>query len=232
MFLVPNESRSMVKQTLCPQSEGKFDLWVRNLGKVMLANRERYGLTEAQVTRLEELVAQWDEDYEAAERARDTARGATEKKNETRKTLTGEVRLLARLIQANPDVTDEARRDAGLPVHKTHRTPAGTPKSAPMCQVIATDRLEHMVSCVDSLAPTRQAKPHGVASCQIYVAIGDAAPKASEYNLAGVATRTPHKVTFRDADGGKTAHYLLRWANAKGQTGPWSHGVSATIPAV
>ncbi|APZ96302.1 hypothetical protein [Fuerstiella marisgermanici] len=222
----------MAKRSLVPTSEGKFSLWIRTLAKILLANPELYGLTEAQVTKLSELVAQWDEDYEAAERARDIARGAVEKRKETRRVLTEEARMLARLVQANPNVTDEARRDAGLPVHKTHRTPASTPKSAPMCQVIATDRLEHMVSYVDSLTPTRRAKPDGVASCQIYVAIGDAAPNASDYVLAGVATRTPHKVTFKEDDGGKTAHYLLRWANAKGDTGPWSHGVSATIPAV
>ena len=33
------------------------------------------------------------------------------------------------------------------------------------------------------------------------------------------------------ADGGKTAHYLFRWANTRGEPGPWSETISATIGA-
>ena len=36
----------------------------------------------------------------------------------------------------------------------------------------------------------------------------------------------------RGEDGGKLAHYLLRWVNTKGETGPWGQVASATIPAV
>jgi len=33
------------------------------------------------------------------------------------------------------------------------------------------------------------------------------------------------------ADAGKTAYYALRWENTRGETGPWSDVVSATILA-
>jgi hypothetical protein len=36
---------------------------------------------------------------------------------------------------------------------------------------------------------------------------------------------------FDGADGGKTAHYMLRWINSRAETGPWSQTVSATIGA-
>jgi hypothetical protein len=36
----------------------------------------------------------------------------------------------------------------------------------------------------------------------------------------------------RDApDGDKKAHYLLRWVNTRGDKGPWSETVTATIAA-
>ena len=36
---------------------------------------------------------------------------------------------------------------------------------------------------------------------------------------------------FAGADGGKNAHYMLRWINAKGEKGPWSETASGTISA-
>ena len=36
---------------------------------------------------------------------------------------------------------------------------------------------------------------------------------------------------FDGADGGKQAHYMLRWVNTRGETGPWSETATATIGA-
>jgi len=52
--------------------------------------------------------------------------------------------------------------------------------------------------------------------------------KNAEWRMANEgneATRQPV------ADAGKTAHYMLRWESARGETGPWSETASATIGA-
>jgi hypothetical protein len=36
---------------------------------------------------------------------------------------------------------------------------------------------------------------------------------------------------FTGPDGGKTAHYMLRWLSTRGEAGPWSETASATIGA-
>jgi hypothetical protein len=53
---------------------------------------------------------------------------------------------------------------------------------------------------------------------------------------AGLADNTPHQFTpytadFDGADGAKQAHYMLRWVNTRGETGPWSETATATIGA-
>lgn len=48
---------------------------------------------------------------------------------------------------------------------------------------------------------------------------------------AALDTRTPYTLDFDGPDGGKNAHYMLRWLNAKGQKGPWSETATATIGA-
>ena len=65
------------------------------------------------------------------------------------------------------------------------------------------------------------------------MAVADHAPANPEdYRLACVATRDNAEVSFKAEDGGKNAHYLLRWVNTRGETGPWSPVFSGTIPAV
>jgi hypothetical protein len=44
-------------------------------------------------------------------------------------------------------------------------------------------------------------------------------------------TRSPYVLDFSGSDGAKNAHYILRWVNTRGQKGPWSETVSATIGA-
>ncbi|MCK4659314.1 MAG: hypothetical protein KAV82_07300 [Phycisphaerae bacterium] len=38
-------------------------------------------------------------------------------------------------------------------------------------------------------------------------------------------------VGYSDADGGQTAHHMLRWIGTTGEKGPWSETASATIGA-
>jgi len=42
-------------------------------------------------------------------------------------------------------------------------------------------------------------------------------------------TATPYLLLHDPAEGGKLAHYLLRWVNSSGEPGPWSETVTATI---
>ena len=44
-------------------------------------------------------------------------------------------------------------------------------------------------------------------------------------------TASPHTVEYDGADGGKTAHYMLRWVKKNDAKGPWSETISVTITA-
>lgn len=53
----------------------------------------------------------------------------------------------------------------------------------------------------------------------------------SELEFLAVGTRAPYTRDYAGAQGGKPAHYMLRWVNSKGETGPWSETATATIGA-
>jgi hypothetical protein len=46
-----------------------------------------------------------------------------------------------------------------------------------------------------------------------------------------VDTRAPYTRDYDGAQGNKPAHYMLRWVNSRGEVGPWSATVTATIGA-
>jgi hypothetical protein len=51
------------------------------------------------------------------------------------------------------------------------------------------------------------------------------------FRFVALDTKTPYTLDFDAADGGKNAHYLLRWVNSTGQKGPWSETTSVTVGA-
>ena len=92
------------------------------------------------------------------------------------------------------------------------------------------DRLLHVIHFSDELTPTRKAKPKGTMGAEVWVKVGDPAPvDESELTFLTLHTRTPYTAKYVGADANKTAHYMLRWVNTRGQKGPWSETASATI---
>ena len=49
--------------------------------------------------------------------------------------------------------------------------------------------------------------------------------------VVAVDTRSPYTRDYPGSEGGKQAHYMLRWVNTRGETGPWSETATATIGA-
>ncbi|MEZ6124722.1 MAG: hypothetical protein R3C49_16360 [Planctomycetaceae bacterium] len=223
----------VLKTGTVPGSQADFELFVQNLVKQLQDHPDAYHVNAAFVTQLANGFADLRAGILQATEARDAARAATEAKDAVRATLEELTRTIVRLIQADPSVTDEAKLEAGIRPHKTSRTPVPPPHTAPVGNVMATDRLEHTLYISDAATPTRRARPAGVSGCELYLCVADQAPTdPAMYRLLRFATRTPETITFDAADGGKTANYLLRWMNGKGEFGPWSQVVSATIPAV
>ncbi|QEG21481.1 hypothetical protein [Mariniblastus fucicola] len=219
--------------TTIPNSEADFLIWSKQFVSQVSANPELYFLEADRVTELETELAQYQTAFDDAVKARDESLAATRHKTTLRKAFENNTRVAAKMIQANDKVTDADREAAGVHVAKHSRTPVSVPTTFPVGFVMATDRLEHTLSFSDSDTPTRRARPAGATGCEVYLFVGDDTPQsASKYSFRMLATRSPQRITFTDEQAGKTANYLLRWVNSKGENGPWSQIISATIPAV
>jgi hypothetical protein len=88
-------------------------------------------------------------------------------------------------------------------------------------------RLEHTISFTDQDGSV--AKPDGVRGCQIWFKIGEPAIDPSELSYMTTDTASPFTYQYNGVNAGKTVYYWLRWENTRGETGPWSDVVMATI---
>ena len=221
------------RSKVLPNAEGELTQYAENFVKQMTDHTAEYQLTAEELKQVQDAVSEWINRADEATTARDAARAATEAKDSARSVLEETLRTRITLIQANPAISEQAKQVAGIRPHKATRTPVPAPHTSPIGSVISSDQLTHTLFISDAATPTRRARPAGVSGCEIYVFVGNEAPADPKaFRMVRFGTRSPEEISFQANDGGKTAHYLLRWMNSKGETGPWSTIISATIPAV
>lgn len=215
-----------------PGSDAEFNSWQDNFVTYANANLAALGLTAPDLVPVTDAQAIWTAAYPAHITAQQAAQGATQTKNNARDNYVAAVRPLVNQLQASSEVDDAERANLGITVPDSEPTPTGPPTTRPLVALDCGQRLQHTISFMDESTPTSKAKPPGVLGAEIWVKIGDPAPiDPNELTFLSVDTRTPYLANYAGADGGKNAHYMLRWINAKGEKGPWSETASGTISA-
>jgi hypothetical protein len=214
-----------------PSSDAEFRTWLQNFLAYANANLAALGLVAADLAPLQTGFTTWETAYADHTSAQAAGLAARQAKDDIRRDVTTLARGLGQRLQSAPTVLDSQRQSLGLNVRSTTRTTSGEPTSRPVATVDTSQRLQHTISFVDELSPTSKAKPTGVSGCEVWVKIGTAPADPSELSYLATDTRTPYTAVFDGSDGGKMANYMLRWVNTRGERGPWSQTVSATITA-
>lgn len=214
-----------------PSGDADFNTWQQNFVTNLSANPSDFGLLLADVAPLTTQQGVWANAYAANQTAQQNARAASQAKEAARDDYEKALRSIARRIQANDAVTNDQRARLNLTVPTGTRTSAGAPQSRPVALVDTSQRLRHTINFMDEATPNSRAKPEGVAGCEIWNKVGEAPAGPSQMSYLGTDTRTPYMVEYDEADAGKAAYYMLRWVNGKGEQGPWSQTISATITA-
>ena len=229
-----------------PDGDARFDAWQSNFVTYVNDHLADLGLLAADVAGLNGSAASWSSDYPAHGAAQSAARAATEAKQRARNQLKAMIRPLVRRLQAESQVDDGERAAMGITVPDRVATPTGAPVTRPLVRVDSGQRLRHTIHFADEATPTRRAKPSGVMGVEIWVHLaeasagdaglgegaggpGEGAGAPGALRFLSMDTRTPHVAEYKGADGGQTAHYMLRWVATTGEKGPWSETASATV---
>jgi hypothetical protein len=149
--------------------------------------------------------------------------------------LEPEARRIAAFIQTYPKTTNADRAEMGITVRDTSPSPAPAPTSRPLALVESGQRLTHQLRLVDESTPTRRARPKGVLGAEVWVKLVDADSPAptdpAALTFLTMTTKPSFRAEFKAGEGGKTAVYMARWVNTRGEKGPWSEVTTATVAA-
>jgi hypothetical protein len=211
-----------------PSADADFDIWQQNFYSYVNAHLSELGLSVSDLAPLTSAQTSWQNAFSANLAAQAAALGTRQGKDTARDNFESLTRSFVRRVQAIPTVTDAARASMNITVARD-RAPATAPATRPVVSINTDQRLRHTVNFVDETTPNGKGKPDGVTGCEIWNKVGDAPAGPSQLTYLGTDTRTPYVAEYDESDAGKVAHYMLRWVNSKGETGPWSQTVNATI---
>jgi hypothetical protein len=215
-----------------PQPDEDFDNLMNLFVPYAAGHAVALGIPAGMATGLTGALDLWNDAFPAHKTAQTAAQTATTIKNTTRSDLTARARPAIQIIQNNPAVSDDVRVEMGLPILDKTPTRPAVPTTRPVAIVDTRQRLQHVISWRDETTVKGKAKPPGVRGAQIWHFVGPTPPgDPGEFEFVALDTATPYLLEYEAADAGKLASYLLRWENTRGEFGPWSETVSATIPA-
>ena len=214
-----------------PRADADLGPWATKLAAGCAAHATVLGFTTPETTALTTAAENWNDAYPAHLAAQTAANTAKATKDAARVTFETLARAANAKVQAKTGVNADLKTELGLPVYDDTPTRVAVPTSRPTLDVDSSQRLQHTLRYRDEATPTSRAKPAGVAACEVWLFIGTTAPAGPDaMHLQAVDKSTPYLMEFDSADAGKTAWWALRWVNTKGEHGPWSATVSATIP--
>ncbi len=219
-----------------PGSDTEFLAWVTNFASYASAHFAELGIVAADMAPINDGLLGFNAGMQENVTAQQTAQSVRQAKDDSRDVLESAVRQLVRQLQASGDVDDAERAALGITVpDRVQTSGAGDMTTRPIGMVDTSQRLRHEIRFVDEATPTSRAKPQGVMGCEIWVKVsahGEPPPAdPNELSFLAMDTASPYIAEFDGANGGKTAHYMLRWVKTGGDKGPWSETISATITA-
>ncbi len=182
------------------------------------------------VTQLTATVTTWKTAYPAHTTAHSAACGARNVKDQSRAAIEAVARPLIQQFQASTTVTDEQRSAMNINIRARTRTRVAVPATRPVVTVGTGQRLQHLIGYRDETTASR-GRPAGVKSCEIWSKVGGPAPTDfSQMGYLDNSVKSPYKAEYSGAQAGQTVYVWARWVNTRGEKGPWSEPVSATVP--
>lgn len=213
-----------------PQPDSDYDAWLLNFSTKITAAPTTYGLVSGDATSIAAQYTAWHAAFLAATTPATRTSVTVAAKDTARSTSLSIIRPYAQQISQNAGVLPSNKVAVGVNPRTTIPAPVPVPSSSPLVSIDGIGSLTMDVRYKDPDAPTSRAKPFGATSVQTAVAVGTTVatdPDAAPFYAA--FTKVPMRLDFTSGQAGKIATVFCRWANRKGEVGPWSAGVSADV---
>lgn len=213
-----------------PTKDALLVPWEANFSTLITANPPLYGLVTGDAVAIAAAYSAYNSSYTLSIDPSTRTKVTVNAKNIARNSSLVTMRGYAALIRVNQGVSSSDKTSLGLTVPDPTPTPVPPPTSSPLLTFVAGTPFQHTIRYADQNTPASRKKPSGVKFLQVSLFVGTVAPvspAATPYY--GLVTKNPVAIDFEAGDVGKTAFYYARWLNTKGQPGPWSALMQATV---
>lgn len=213
-----------------PDTDGALLAWSGNFSTLLLANYAEYGISLPQAQDYAALHAAFAEALAACQPSLRN-KSAVIGKNEARAELKASARVLNRLIQAQPAVTDSQKVGLGLNV-RAAPSPIPPPEAAPYVRVALAGAWTVRVKLREAGGSRPRAKPRGASGASIFRFAGPTAPADLEaWTFVGTTGRTTYDVNFPSTLAPGTRVWVIAmWFNGRKQCGPLSAPAAINLP--
>ena len=214
-----------------PNSDAEFNNWQANLVECVQANATAWGIPAEDITALTAKQSVWKTCYSKASNKQNRTSADVQAKDDAREPHEKDLRkFVAQWLAHNAKVSNSDRDRLGITIKSTTHTPKPIPTTSPVGTIDFSVRMQHGIHYTDEATPRSKAKPNGVHGCEVWMKLGDEAPRdTSELTFLATNTASPYVATFDGVHVGKTVWYRLRWVNTRGEHGPWSSVISSTV---
>ncbi len=215
-----------------PARDADFDIWqAQFMTGLTPARIAAWKITPADQAALLPLQTDWTNAWTIAKDKGSHTSAQTVAKDEARAAYEPALRtFVSQWIRSNTLVTDDERRDLGVTVRDTERTPVGIKANAP---ILSFDPAVHTLQTLrmgNPDDPQTQAMPAGQkVLLERFIGTSGLDPAAINFGNAQIVTRFLHRIQYTEADVGKTAYLRACYVNTKGEKGPFSPVLSAVI---
>lgn len=207
-------------------------LWSANFSQQIGEPGFNVGLSEAQITAFNAvngtLQAAWMVASDPTTRTRITVANM----HTALKNMRVMAKNLVSIIQGTSTVTDGQKEALRITVRKTHPTPVPVPTTEPKIEVVKVNGHEVTLRLSDADRPTSKARPVGTMGFTLMTYVGETPSMDTQaWTLQGNRGKpTKFVVDFdQSLEPGTTVWFTAFWYNARGESGPATEPVSATI---
>lgn len=213
-----------------PSKDSDLLAYGSNFYNTANVDAESFGLTIGQLTELSGAKNAFDNAFAAIQTTQSAARVARQNKDNAKSAYIAKLRELAKIVQANPIITDAQRADLQITIPDRVPTAVSAPTSHPVIAVDFSKRREHRISATDSLTPFSKAKPSGATGFALWRKMSaDQPADVSTMEFIGVISSGSHRLEFEESQIGQTAWYVGCWQTATGKRSPFGSFESATV---
>jgi hypothetical protein len=208
-----------------PTGDAGFNTWQGDFVAPIAAAPATYGLTAAEAAELTAAQTDWIADYAAHSTAQNAAHAAAQRKDDSRDAFETVIRSLARRIQGYRLVTAEMKKQLGITVPDTTKTPLSEqivldtppPVIKAKCTASKTVRIDWYP---DQAPGESEALPQGIDGVNIWVAEGGIPSDESQWRFLAMDTNSPYVHNVGN-DSTMTLAYKAQWFDRRKRLGPF-----------